>query len=154
VREDTLLIVPCSKKKIWDRKQMAKSVPAKDAYVSPYFKLCRILAESISVPWLIFSAKYGLIQPDFVIPANYDVSFDKNSNKTADLSLITQQMKFYQVHNFKKVYSFCGSNYNKILRDAFVLFNKSIENPFPENMRSIGKRQKWIKYLCENPHLL
>lgn len=154
MREDTLLIVPCSKKKIWDRKPMVKGVPAKDAYVSSYFKLCRTLAEITSLPWVIFSAKYGLIRPDFVIPANYDVSFDKNSNKTVDLSLITQQMNLYQVHIFKKVYSFCGNNYNKILCDAFILFNISIENPIPENMRSIGKRQKWIKYLCENPQLL
>lgn len=154
MREDILLIVPCSKKKIWDRQPLLRNISAKDAYLSPYFKLCRALAESTKASWLIFSAKYGLIHPDFLIPENYDVSFGIKSNKTISQSLILQQMKLYQVLAFKRVYSFCGRNYNKYLYDALAPYHKSIEDPFPKDKRSIGKRLKWIKYLLENPQLL
>ena len=71
MRQDILLIIPCSKIKVWDKNPEIKHVKAKDAYISPYFKLCRRFAESIDASWLIFSAKYGLISPEFIILNNY-----------------------------------------------------------------------------------
>lgn len=153
MREDILLIIPCSKIKIWDRNPDAKNVKAKDAYISPYFKLCRKFAEIIKARWLIFSAKYGLIPPEFIIPDNYNVSFNKNYDKSI-LTKIINQAEEYKIYRFNKIYSFCGENYNEILHIVLKPYKKSLIIPFPEHMRTIGKRQKWIKHLCTNPYLL
>lgn len=46
-------------------------MPAKDAYRYPAFAGWRQTAEASDSPWLIFSTKYGLIDPGQLI-ANYD----------------------------------------------------------------------------------
>jgi len=154
MHQDVLLIIPCSKAKIWDKNPTIKNVKAKDAYISTYFKLCKRIAEITNARWLIFSAKYGLIPPEFVIPNNYDVSFNKNCAETVSFFTIYQQMVKYEVYNFNKIYSFCGKKYNKILENTLKMFKKALIIPFPKDMRSIGKRQRWIKYLCTKPYLL
>ena len=40
--------------------------PAKDLYVSAWFKKARAVAESQGSPWFILSAKHGLLHPDAV----------------------------------------------------------------------------------------
>lgn len=153
MRQDILIIIPCSKIKIWDKNPKIKHVKAKDAYISPYFKLCRRFAERIGASWLIFSAKYGLISPEFIIPNNYDVSFNRNYDDEI-ISKTIEQAKEHEIYNFNKIYSLCGENYNKILRSTLRVYEKSFIIPFPEDMRTIGKRQRWVKHLCVNPHLL
>jgi hypothetical protein len=65
-----LVVVPCGKSKVWDREPHRGPTPAREAYVGNLFKVGRRYAEAFSDEWVILSAKYGLIQPDFVIPAN------------------------------------------------------------------------------------
>jgi len=153
MRQDLLLIIPCSKMKVWNKNPEIKHVKAKNVYISPYFKLCKALAESIDARWLIFSAKYGLISPEFIIPNNYDISFNRNYDNEI-ISKIIKQAEEHEIYNFNKIYSFCGENYNKILHIVLREYNKSFIVPFPEDMRTIGKRQRWIKHLYANPHLL
>src|SRR5947209_8592142 len=59
-----LVIVPCSKIKIWSKNWLAGETPAKDAYISPVFKLHRRYAESLGAEWRILSAWYGFLHPD------------------------------------------------------------------------------------------
>ena len=67
----SLMIVPCGKKKIWDENPATGRTPARYAYTSNYFKLCTQYAEKFSEEWVIFSGKYGLLSPAFIID-NYD----------------------------------------------------------------------------------
>lgn len=48
--------------------------PARELYTSQLWKARRTYAESMGLPWRIFSAKHGLIGPDEVI-APYDATF-------------------------------------------------------------------------------
>jgi len=54
--------------------------PARNLYISPWFRMAATLAERNSNAWFILSAKHGLLPPDKVIPPY---------NKT--LSLMTRQ---------------------------------------------------------------
>jgi len=78
-QDETLYVVACSKKKVWDIEASAPLyVPARLAYRGDGFlKFLRFIEplESAGVRWLILSAKYGFIEPWHPI-ANYDVSFD------------------------------------------------------------------------------
>lgn len=46
---------------------------ARDLYISPWFRKARAYVERIGAPWLILSAKHGLIDPDAII-APYDAT--------------------------------------------------------------------------------
>ena len=56
-----LFLVSCVKTKLPTR------APAKDLYVSPWFRKARACVESTDCPWGILSAEYGLLHPDEVI---------------------------------------------------------------------------------------
>lgn len=64
------IILGCVKTK---RASLAR---AKDLYVSPMFAKRRRYAESSGVPWFIFSAEHGIIDPEVVI-APYDVAMSR-----------------------------------------------------------------------------
>ena len=53
-------------------------VPARDLYISPLFVKRRVYAEASGRPWVIYSALYGIVDPDAVI-APYDVSLKSGS---------------------------------------------------------------------------
>ena len=69
-RIDRLYLVSCVGKK------GIRPVPAKDLYLSTWFKLARAWVEREAAPWFILSAKHGLVHPDAVI-APYDETLNK-----------------------------------------------------------------------------
>jgi len=77
----TLVIVPCGYSKIWDKKPDAGSIVVKDAYVGSPFKVNRKYAESVGSQWVILSAKYGFIWPNFVLPGAYEITFKRKSSE-------------------------------------------------------------------------
>src|SRR5680860_1607691 len=72
-----LVIVPCGKRKIWDHDPTHGPAKAEDAYTGTLFRLNREYAEKYGDRWLILSAKYGFVPPEFEIPESYDVAFNK-----------------------------------------------------------------------------
>ena len=70
-----LVIVSCGDQKIWKRHPHAGPTAARHAYASSPFQTSRRYAEHFAEHWLIPSAKYGLIEPEVIIPENYNISF-------------------------------------------------------------------------------
>jgi len=141
-KSKTLVIVPCSKRKIWDSKPDAGSVAAKDAYISPYFKLCRAFAEKYGDQWLILSAKYGVIQPDFLIE-NYDIHFKaKTQQGVISSETVNSQLQSFGVEDFHRIIFLGGKAYHEVLERALgrsrKLYNPLLGLP-------IGLRQKRLK---------
>lgn len=73
-KPSTLVILPCGKLKIWSKNFLAGPTPAKDAYISPIFKVHREYAECVATEWRILSAWYGFLHPEAVIE-DYDARF-------------------------------------------------------------------------------
>jgi len=135
----TLIIVPCGKKKIWDRNPSAGPTLARYAYTSNYFRLCVKYAESFSNKWLIFSGKYGLVDPDQKV----DI-YDKRGKASNDLrSKIREQLEPFISTGYSSIVSLCGKKYSKILRDVVELTEIKLYTPL-EGLK-IGFRQKQIK---------
>ncbi len=63
-----LVIVPCGCSKIWDRDPKRGPVAAAEAYTGTPFRLNRQYAECFGDAWVVLSAKYGFIAPEFSIP--------------------------------------------------------------------------------------
>jgi len=70
-----LVIVSCGDEKVWKRHPHAGPTAARDAYASSPFKKSRQYAEHFGQQWLVLSANYGFIEPEFIIRENYNVSF-------------------------------------------------------------------------------
>jgi len=144
----TLVIVPCGKKKIWSKLVHPKKVPAKDAYIGSYFRLCKLYAEKFSDKWVIFSGKYGIIEPNTPIE-NYD---DK---------LVYRKMDKGFYYRIKKqlgelltdcdiVISLCGRDYYKVIEE--VVGDDGVKVYDPLSGLKIGMRMKKLKDCIENDY--
>ena len=96
-----LVIISCGSQKIWDQIPRAGPTPALDAYTSPVFRISRRYAEHFSERWAILSAKYGFMDPAFVITEDYNTSFyDPGAIKTPEL---IEQVKSHGLRDFPDV---------------------------------------------------
>jgi hypothetical protein len=140
----TLIIVPCGKKKIWDKTPSASPTPARHAYTSNYFKLCVQYAEKFLDKWVIFSGKYGLISPYFIID-NYDTKVKVTNGFR---NKVKEQLEPFISSGCSSFISLCGQEYSKILRDIVEPIDLKLYTPL-EGLR-IGIRQKRIKDCLEH----
>lgn len=138
-----LVIVPCGKRKVWDKHPTIGAVRAKDAYISPYFKLCKEYAEHFSDGWIILSAKYGFIKPDFIIRRNYDITFKQADGRSILDTELREQVENLKLNRYTTVIVLGGNAYYKRIRKAFGDKNVKIKNPL-EGL-GIGRRQQKLK---------
>ena len=143
---NSLIIISCAKQKIWDKTPSAGPTPAKDAYVSAYFRKCRAFAEKYGTDWAIFSAKYGIISSDFIINENYDVSFKTGSSALTETKL-EQQLVDMEIEKYDAVISLCGRSYDKKLESVCKRLNLILQNPLAH--LSIGLRIRLLKNALE-----
>lgn len=125
-----LVIVGCGKKKVWDRDPDAGPTPAKDAYVGPYFGANRRYAEHLGCDWLVLSAKYGFIRPDFVIPGNYNVTFKGSSTHPVSIDDLRRQLFQLQLGRYDLVTILGGKEYIERVEEAFAGMDARFETPF------------------------
>ena len=139
----TLVIVSCGASKIWDKNPLAGPTPAKDAYIGPLFKLNREYAERFSDRWMILSAKYGFIDPDFIIPENYNVTFKDPKTNPVSLNILREQVHEMGLDKFDKIIVLGGKDYVDVILKAFQGLNVKIIAPLKG--LSIGLAMKKVK---------
>lgn len=91
-RPTTVVIIPCGKRKVWRREPGRGPAPARDAYVSTPFCLARRFAELYGDRYYVLSAKHGLLAPDELIPADYDVTFLRPETNPISVEVIRRQL--------------------------------------------------------------
>jgi hypothetical protein len=106
-------MVPCGRSKIWDREPDHGPIPASDAYTGTPFRLNRQYAERFGDAWVVLSAKYGFIAPDFMIPAPYEVSLKHPATHPIAFDRLREQLREQQLGSFPFIVGLC----NKRLRD-------------------------------------
>ena len=122
--KDVLFIVSCTKNKIWNEKEhVPKYVPAQKAYTGNIMKKWLESKEAKIYPWLIFSSKYGIIEPDHPI-RNYDIHFIYDpgaiSEKTILRQIIYHEFNGFKVKDFKKVHFVGSQEYYRKLKLIFA----------------------------------
>ncbi|MCD6241576.1 hypothetical protein J7K27_08745 [Candidatus Bathyarchaeota archaeon] len=123
------MVVSCGKKKVWNLKPSAGPTAARNAYVGAPFRVNKKYAERFADRWVILSAKYGFIDPDFVIPENYDATFKDPSTNPVGIDRLRQQVKGMELHKFDKVIVLGGKVYCAVCIKAFEGFNVKIIAP-------------------------
>ena len=118
-------ILGCTKKKIWDQNPDIGPVPARSAYCGDKFISDHKKVEALTTRWIILSAKYGFIDPDFIIPQKYDVTFNpnyKSDEPPVSNDKLIQQIKDLGLDSFDTVrfFSSCGDLYEAKTREAFA----------------------------------
>ena len=134
--KNTLCIVPCGNKKIWDKIPDAGPTKARDVYIGPFSKKCREYAEKCyPSSWCILSAKYGFMFPDEVISGPYNVSFNKKSTKPISLQVLSIQVMKKGLDKYDCIVILGGKNYVDIVKKVF--YQKKVYAPL-SNCRGIG----------------
>lgn len=114
-----LVIVPCGKKKIWNVNPEAGPCEARDAYRGPLFKVCREYAEKFADRWVILSAKYGFVDPDFIIPENYDVTFKDPKTNPVKVEQLRKQAEKMGLNEYDKIVVLGGKEYINVVTKVF-----------------------------------
>ena len=125
-----LVVIPCGQGKIWDRYPAAGPTPAKDAYTGAPFRVNRDYAERFAARWLILSAKYGFIDPEFVIPEPYNLTFKKKDPGLVSVATLRHQVGALGLAGFLDAVVLGGKEYQKAAREAFAGTEAKLHFPF------------------------
>jgi hypothetical protein len=142
-KSEVLVIVPCGLSKVWDKNPKAGATLAKDSYTGSPFKVNRQYAERFGTKWIILSAKYGFILPDYEIPGPYEVTFKRKASNPVSRELLRKQVKDQGLELFPIVIGLGGKEYRLAIADAFQ--GLSVELNFPFAGLPIGKAMRATK---------
>jgi len=137
----TLVIISCGKRKIWDENPNHGPCQAKNAYTGPLFKLAKQYAEKYADKWLILSAKYGFIPPNFTIPENYNVTFKNPKTNPITLTQLKKQAQQMKLHQYDEIIVIGGKHYIEICKQIFP--PNKLKTPFAG--LPLGKMMQKIK---------
>lgn len=125
-----LVIVPCGQKKIWDRNPSSGPTAAKDTYIGPPFGINRAFAERFGEVWIILSAKYGFIEPDFEIAGPYNITFKKKRTGPIATARLREQVQEHHFDRFTTVIGLGGKEYREAIEFAFDGTTPDLRFPF------------------------
>ena len=135
-------IIPCSKEKIWDIKPNVGPVKAKDAYRSAFHQYARAYALKNCSHHIIFSAKYGFMEPDFIISGPYDVTFNRPQDPCIlDADLMKQAQRYA---HFKTVAVLCPKTYANKIEISFSKTTAQLVYPL-RGVGGWGAMHTWLK---------
>jgi hypothetical protein len=141
--DDLLVIVPCGSAKIWKKHPDRGPTPARDAYVGSPFKVNREFAERHADRWVILSAKYGFIDPDFTIPESYEVTFKRRATNPIAYERLAEQVREQGLDRYARIIGLGGADYRAAIRAAFDGLDASLE--FPTAGMGLGESLGFLK---------
>lgn len=125
-----LIIIGCGKSKIWDKHSEAGPQKAEDVYTSGFAMVKREYARSQGCNWMILSAKYGFIRPDFVIPGAYSVTFNDLSTCPISVAELKSQVEEQGLNRYDEVTAVGGIEYIEGTKAAFAGTRTRVDAPF------------------------
>lgn len=115
----TLVVVPCGRAKIWDIDPRAGPTSAGEVYRGAPFKVNKEYATRFADRWVILSAKYGFIAPEFPIPTNYNVTFNLPETRPITSPELQGQAREKGLFEFQAVVALSSAAYAQKVREAF-----------------------------------
>lgn len=127
---DILIIVPCGRSKVWDKEPERGPIQARIAYTGAPFAVNRQYADHFAAEWLILSAKYGFIQPDFIIPGPYNTTFNDPSTDPVAVASLQGQVRAQNLARFGVIIGLGGKEYRNMVQQAFAPTQSHVVFPF------------------------
>lgn len=136
-----LVVIPRGQKKIWNKYPNAGPTPARDACRGATFTVNRRYAECYDERWLILSAKYGLISPDYVLTGPYNVTFKDPPTHPVSATVLVSQLGKLSLEGIDAVICLGGTEYRE-MKAAFL--GKPLSLYFPFAGLPLGKSMQAI----------
>lgn len=138
-----LSIIPCGKKKIWDKNPEQGATKAKDTYIGTFHTLCRNYATTFTDQWVVLSAKHGFLLPHNIVDQNYDVTFNQKSNEIITFDRLREQVRAKQLDQYDELIILTGKKYNSVINSSFA---NDFPKKFPlEAYTGMGYMQQALK---------
>jgi hypothetical protein len=121
-----------------------RPLPAKDLYISPWFRMARAYAEQHARKWFILSAAHGVVHPDVVIEP-YDVTLNGASveDRSHWASVVRQQFDVMERDLCgSKAIILAGKNYRRGLITPLERMFGEVEVPMEGLM--LGQQLSWL----------
>ncbi|KMP81162.1 hypothetical protein TU56_04710 [Bacillus cereus] len=112
-------MIPCGKKKIWDKHSDYGPMEAKDVYISPFGKACQAYATMFFENWVILSAKHGFLRPNDIVLENYDLAFDSKSDEVINIEQLQKQMVDKSLLQFDEIVLLAGKKHKKVVTKLY-----------------------------------
>jgi hypothetical protein len=124
----TLCIVPCGKRKIWDKDPKAGPTEAKNVCTGPFAMSCRRYAERFyPLAWCIISAKHGFLFPEDVVPGPYEATFSKPKTNPITIGELKVQAAKKGFEKYQNIIVIAGKEYVRRVQQVFP--EKEISTP-------------------------
>ena len=123
--------------------KQSRPAPARELYVSPWFRKARAFVQAQGAPWFILSAEHGLVAPDTVV-APYEKTLNRISVKErkAWAERVMQQMDVV-LPPVERAVLLAGARYREFLMDYLKGRFANVELPM-EGLK-IGEQLRWLK---------
>jgi hypothetical protein len=119
-----------------------RAAPAKDFYISPWFRKVRGYVEGSGSPWFILSAKYGLVSPDQIL-SPYDETLNRMPVALRrDWAARVERQLDQELPSVRRIVFLAGLRYREFLEGALQRRFVSVEIPM-EGLK-IGKQLQWL----------
>ena len=145
-----LVIIPCGAGKVWDSDSSRGPCRAKEAYTGSPFKVNRKYAETFAERWVILSAKFGYIDPVFVIPGDYNVTFKDLRTQPVSLGVLKEQVRTMGLDQYYRVIGLGGVEYRDRIKSSYSPCGIKVQFPFADRGLGIGQQMSLIKRAIES----
>jgi hypothetical protein len=98
----------------------------------------------IGTAWVVLSAKYGFIAPDFSIPESYEVSFKYPATSPIACDRLRRQVREQQLDRYPVIVGLGGKAYRAAVEAAFADSPTRIVFPFAG--MPLGKSLQAVKH--------
>jgi len=144
INASLLVVVPGGQTKIWKFDPKHGPAKAMDAYAGSPFQVNKAFAQLFSDRWVILSAKHGFIDPNFMIPGDYDATFKKPETKPISLDELEKQVEEKNLRECTFVVVLGGEEYVDIVTRLFTGHSKVLT---PTKDPAMGTGMQRVKSL-------
>ncbi|ENQ3076885.1 DUF6884 domain-containing protein [Bacillus sp. WLY-B-L8] len=142
-----LCIIPCGKKKIWDKCPDMGLTEAREVYISPFGKVCQAYASQFFTHWVILSAKHGFLLPTDIVKENYNLAFNSKSSEIISIEQLKKQMIDKDLLGFDEIVLLAGKKHKKVVTKLYP--EEIISYPL-EGCKGIGYMMQRLNKAVEN----
>ncbi|SER98349.1 hypothetical protein SAMN04487944_11475 [Gracilibacillus ureilyticus] len=136
-------MIPCGKRKIWDKYPDKGAVRAEEAYIGVLRQLTLGYAKKFIKEWVTISAKHGFLLPSDLVQENYDLTFQPNNPEVVTVNQLKYQLQEKKLDQYDHIIILTGKKYQKTMEKVFD-HAKLVEFPLL-GTKGIGDMQNLLK---------
>lgn len=143
-----LAVLPCGKKKIWDKTPDVGPMKVEDVYIGTLHRLTRQYAEIFADDWVILSGKYGFRSRYEMINEDYDITFGMKAADVVPSNILMKQIVDKGLNGYDQAIILTGKKHQQVIQNIGGI-TKDDRYPLL-GTKGIGEMQQRIKQAIDN----